>query len=150
MKIGLAADHRGYKLKEKLKLYLQEKGIEIVDVGTSNFDRVDYPSIAKSLCEKVLSKEADYGIAICGTGIGMSIACNKVKGIFCGKISSIKEAKLCKKHNNCNIIALSGTLNSFKAKMMVKKYLKEDFSNEESYSRRIKQLEEIEDNFNER
>ena len=144
MKIGLVADHRGYKLKEILKLFLQEKGYEIVDLGTNNFDRVDYPLLAESLCKKITEDEVTCGIAVCGTGIGMSIACNKVKGIFCGKVSSIKEAKLCKEHNNCNVIALSGTIPSFKAKLIVKKFLKEEFLNEEPYKNRIKQLEQIE------
>lgn len=144
MKIGLVADHRGYKLKEILKLYLQEKGYEVVDLGTNNFDRVDYPLLAESLCKKIIEEEVTYGIAICGTGIGMAIACNKVNGIYCGKVNSIKEAQLCKEHNNCNVIALSGKMNSYKAKLIVKKFLKEEFFNEEPYTSRIKQLEQIE------
>lgn len=144
MKVGLVADHRGYKLKETLKVYLQEKGYEILDLGTNNFDRVDYPLFAETLCEKIKSKEVDLGVAICGTGIGMSIACNKVNGIYCGKVNSIKEAKLIKEHNNCNCIALSGKIGSLKAKMIVKRFLKSEFLNDEVYNNRLKQIEEIE------
>lgn len=79
MKICLGSDHRGYKLKEIMKVYLQEKGYEIIDVGTKNFDRVDFPDYCFSLCQKVVNKDAEIGILFCGTGIGMSIAANKVK-----------------------------------------------------------------------
>lgn len=145
MKVGLVADHRGYKLKEVLKLYLQEKGYEIIDLGTNNFERVDYPLLAESLCKKITEKEVDYGIALCGTGIGMSIACNKVNGIICGKVSTIKEAKLCKEHNNCNVIAMSGKINKIKAKIMVTKFLKSKPIEEEPYITRNRQLKEIEE-----
>lgn len=144
MKIGLVADHRGYKLKEILKLYLQVKGYEIEDLGTNNFERIDYPLLAESLCKKVITNEVTYGIAICGTGIGMDIACNKVNGIFCGKINTLKEAKLCKEHNNCNVIALSGNMWKYKAKKIVMRFLKTEFLDDEVYKNRIKQLEGIE------
>lgn len=144
MKIGLAADHCGYKLKEILKIYLQEKGYETKDFGTNSFERVDYPILAETLCKAITSKEVEYGIAVCGTGIGMSIACNKVHGIYCGKVTTLKEARLCKEHNNCNVIALSGEMCSFKAKTIVNKYLKTSFIDEEVYKNRIRELERIE------
>ena len=106
MKICLGSDHRGYKLKEIIKVYLQEKGYEIIDVGTKNFDRVDFPDYCFSLCQKVVNKDAEIGILFCGTGIGMTIAANKVKGIYCARITNVKEAKLAKEHNDANVIVL--------------------------------------------
>lgn len=144
MKIGLSADHRGYKLKEILKVYLQEKGYEIEDFGTSDFERIDFPEFAFSLCEKVISQDVDFGIAICGTGIGMSIACNKVKGIYCAKVSTIKEAKYARAHNDANVLAISGKMNHIKAKMIVKKFIKTELDSEETYKNRIMQIKKYE------
>lgn len=107
MKIGIASDHRGYETKEKLKDYFK-KTYEIIDYGTNSEDRVDYPKYGIKLGEKVASKEVEYGIAICGSAIGISIACNKVKGIRCGKVNTIKEAIHAKENDYVNIIAISG------------------------------------------
>ena len=145
MKIGLAADHRGYKLKEKLKVFLQEKGYEIVDVGTFNFERTDFPLLAEKLCKKLKENVVSYGIAICGTGIGMSIACNKIHGIYCAKVDSIKDAKMAKEHNNCNVISIKGKMCSLKAKTIVSKFLKTDFNtDDEKYKERFDQIIKIE------
>lgn len=144
MKIGLAADHRGYKLKEQIKVFLQEKGYEIEDYGTENFDRVDYPIYAQKLCKDIVEKEIDFGITVCGTGIGMSIACNKIKGIYCAKVNSIKEAKLSRQHNDANVIAIKGNMFVFKAKAIVKKFLKETPLEDEVYERRINQVKKME------
>ena len=107
MKIGIANDHRGYKLKLKLVDYLKKKGYEVIDYGTDSTVSVDYPDYGILLGEKVRDKEVDYGIAICGSGIGISIACNKVKGVRCAKVNNTREAKLCRQDNNANIIALN-------------------------------------------
>ena len=107
MKIGISSDHRGYKTKEKLKEYLKDK-YEIIDYGTHSEERVDYPKYGIILGEKVRDKMVDYGIAICGSAIGISIACNKVKGIRCGKINTKEEAIHAKTNDFVNIIALSG------------------------------------------
>lgn len=144
MRIGLVADHRGYKLKGILNVYLQEKGIETKDLGTNSFERVDFPLLAEKLCKSIKEEELDLGIAICGTGIGMSIACNKVSGIYCAKVSTIKEAKLSKEHNNANVLAISGEMSTLKAKLIVKKFIKANFSEEEVYKNRFKQIERIE------
>ena len=87
MKLGFASDHRGYKLKNELTEYFKNK-YEIVDVGTYSTDSCDYPDYAKKLGELVLDKKVDFGVAICGTGIGISIACNKIKGIYCAKVDN--------------------------------------------------------------
>ena len=90
MKIGIASDHRGYKLKEFLKNHLD---YEMIDYGTTSEESVDYPDFGISLGEAVAKGNTDLGIAICGSGIGISIACNKVKGIRCAKVSNKQEAK---------------------------------------------------------
>lgn len=107
MKIGLASDHRGYETKEKLKQYFKNK-YEIVDYGTNSTKRTDYPKYGILLGEKVATKEVEYGIAICGSAIGISIACNKVKGIRCGKVNTVKEAIHAKENDFVNVIAISG------------------------------------------
>ena len=107
MKIGIASDHKGYKTKEKLKKYFENK-YEIIDYGTNSEERTDYPIYGIKLGEKVRDKEVEYGIAICGSAIGISIACNKVKGIRCGKINTVKEAIHAKTHDHVNVIAISG------------------------------------------
>ncbi|MGM9849525.1 MAG: RpiB/LacA/LacB family sugar-phosphate isomerase [Bacilli bacterium] len=107
MKIGIASDHKGYETKEKLKNYFGKK-YEIIDYGTNSTERTDYPIYGIKIGEKVRDKEVDYGIAICGSAIGISIACNKVKGIRCGKVNTVKEAIHAKTHDHVNVIAISG------------------------------------------
>ena len=107
MRIGIANDHRGVYAKEIISKYLIEKGYGVVNYGTDTKDAVDFPDYAYKLGKGVLNKEVDLGIAICGTGIGMSIALNKMKGIYCAKVSKESEAVLSKAHNNANVIAIS-------------------------------------------
>ena len=106
--IAIGCDHGGYKLKEELKKYLTENGLEYNDLGTFSEERVDYPNIAKAVSKEVQDKKAEFGILICKTGIGMSIAANKFKGIRCAVCHSEDDAKYAKLHNNANILALSG------------------------------------------
>lgn len=106
MKIAIGADHGGYKLKEEIKKYLEEKEIECLDFGTNSEERVDYPVIAKAVCESVQEKGADFGIVICKTGYGMSIVANKFKGIRCATCYNEESAKFAKLHNNINVLAL--------------------------------------------
>ena len=108
MKIAVAADHGGYKLKEKVKEHLLERGIEVEDLGTHSEESVDYPIYGKLCGEAVASGQADLGVVVCGTGIGISIAANKVHGIRCGLCTSVEMAHLTKQHNNANILALRG------------------------------------------
>lgn len=108
MKIAIAADHGGYKLKEKVKEHLLERGIEVEDLGTHSEESVDYPIYGKLCGEAVASGQADLGVVVCGTGIGISIAANKVHGIRCGLCTSVEMAHLTKQHNNANILALGG------------------------------------------
>lgn len=106
MKIGLSADHGGCNLKDRIKMHLEARGIEVVDYGTNGSESVDYPDYGKLLAHKVLDMEVDLGIAICGTGIGIGIAANKVKGIRCANVSDTYSAKMARRHNDCNMISL--------------------------------------------
>ena len=139
MKIALASDHRGYTLKQELIEKLKNN-YEIIDLGTNSEESVDFPQYGIALGEAIRDKKADLGIAICGTGIGISIAANKVKGIMCAKISNEEEARLAKEHNNANIIAISGNLDKEKALKMIEIFLNTTPNREEKYQRRIEQI----------
>lgn len=108
MRIGIANDHRGVETKQKLTEYLTNKGYDVVNYGTDTTDRVDYTTYGFLIGEKVASHEVDYGIAICGSAIGISIACNKVKGVRCGKINNVDEAIHGKERDFINVAAISG------------------------------------------
>ncbi|MCQ2551642.1 MAG: ribose 5-phosphate isomerase B [Clostridia bacterium] len=108
MIIALASDHGGFELKEKIKEHLEDRGYQIMDLGTNSNDSVHYPVYGRLCAETVASGEADLGVVCCGTGIGISIAANKVKGIRCGLCTSVEMAHLTKQHNNANMIALGG------------------------------------------
>ena len=145
MKIAIASDHKGYHLKVTLITYLKKKGFEIIDLGTDSVLSTDYPKYAFLLGEIISKKEAEYGIVICGTGIGISIACNKVKGIRCAKVDNIKEAELTRLHNDANVLALNGGMMSFKAKDIIDVFFKTNFSNEERHVKRLKMIEDYEE-----
>lgn len=148
MKIGIASDHRGVFLKASLVEYLRHQGHEVVDYGTESTDpdTVFFPEYATKLAKGILDSEVVYGIAICGTGIGMSIALNKFKGIYCAKVNSINEAVLCREHNDANVIALSADINLELVKSMVDKFLTTSPSSVERYGKRIRMIKDIEDN----
>lgn len=110
MKIALASDHGGFELKEIIKKKLQEKGYEILDLGTNSEESVDYPSFGKACGEAVSTGQAEKGIVCCGTGIGISIAANKVKGIRCALCTSTNMAEMTRKHNDSNILAMGGRI----------------------------------------
>lgn len=136
MKISIANDHNGVKIKENLKKYLVGLGHEIIDFGSNEGENADYPDYAFKVGKSVVSNETNLGILICGTGIGMSIACNKVNGVRCAKVSNIEEARLTKQHNNANVIAISSKCPMWKLKKMVKVFIETPFSNEERHIRR--------------
>lgn len=105
-KIIIGSDHAGFNLKNKLIQFIENKGIEIDDAGTYSTESCDYPKIAKEVAEKISSKEYEKGILVCGTGIGMSIAANKIKGIRAAVVSDTCSAKMSRMHNNSNILCL--------------------------------------------
>ncbi|MGN1334639.1 MAG: ribose 5-phosphate isomerase B [Anaerovoracaceae bacterium] len=108
LKIAIASDHGGFALKEKVKEHLLKRGFSVEDLGTYSEESVDYPVYGKACGEAVASGKADLGVVICGTGIGISIAANKIKGIRCGLCTSVEMAHLTKQHNNANMLALGG------------------------------------------
>lgn len=106
MKVAIGCDHAGYELKEKVKAKLTNDGYEVVDVGTNSTDSVDYPIFGKAVGEKVATDECERGIAICGTGIGISIACNKVKGVRAALCNTEHLAEMSREHNDANVLCL--------------------------------------------
>lgn len=106
MKITIGSDHGGVNLKEEIKKLLFEMEIEVNDVGTFGAEAIDYPEIAKKVADSVVSGECDRGIVLCGTGIGISIAANKVKGIRAALCHDIFSAKMSREHNNANVLAM--------------------------------------------
>lgn len=142
MKIGIASDHRGYRAKELLKEYLDD--YDIIDYGTDSDESVDFPIYATRLGKAIVNGDVDLGIAICGTGIGMSICLNKIKGVYCAKVSNESEAILCKSHNNANVIAMSEDIDFDNMKVIVDKFIETPFSNVNKYIRRNDMIRDIE------
>ncbi len=106
--IVLRADHGGYLLKEEVKKFLDGKGVQYIDCGCYNGESVDYPDMAKAACEKIQSGEAEKGIIFCGSGIGISMAANKMKGIRCCVCSDTFSAKYTRLHNDANVLSMGG------------------------------------------
>lgn len=106
MKVAIGSDHAGYDYKEMIKKYLEEKGFEVIDKGTYSNERTDYPVYAEKVAKAVANGEADRGILICGTGIGMSITANKIKGVRAALCPNDFMAKMARKHNNSNVLCL--------------------------------------------
>ena len=145
MKIGIANDHRGLETKQKLTKYLSEKGYNVVNYGTDTEERVDYTTYGFILGEKVTSNEVDYGIAICGSAIGISIACNKVKGVRCGKVNNVEEAIHGKEKDFINVIALSGMFPIEENIKIVDAFLEsEENTTDPAYKKRVEQITEYE------
>jgi ribose 5-phosphate isomerase B len=144
MKIGIASDHRGYHLKQQIKEYLAEKGYNVVDYGTNSTDSVDYSDFGFILGKKLVEKEYDLGIGICGTGIGISIACNKVKGVRCAKVDNSEEAVLARSHNNANIVAINSRKDFKEVKLIVNNFIETDFSSDKRHLQRIRKITKYE------
>lgn len=109
-KIVIASDHAGYFLKEKIKNFLQEKNYQVLDVGCYSCESVDYPEYAAKAIEKILNKEVEYGVLICGTGMGMSIFANRFPGIRAALCHEPFSAKMSRLHNNANVLVLGGRI----------------------------------------
>ena len=146
MNIGIANDHRGLAVKQYLTEYLTELGYNVIDYGTDSEEPADFPDYAKKLGLGIVSREVDLGIAICGTGIGMSIALNKMKGVYCAKVSTQSEAALCKAHNNANSIAISEEMDRTLMKEVIKTFIETPFSNIDRYKLRNDKIKDIEEN----
>ena len=146
MNIGITNDHRGLQVKQFLTEYLTELGYNVIDYGTDSEEPADFPDYAKKLGLALIAKEADLGIAICGTGIGMSITLNKMKGVYCAKVSTQSEAALSKSHNDANAIAISEEMDRELMKNVIKTFIETPFSNIDRYKIRNNKIKDIEAN----
>ena len=136
--IALGCDSAGFALMKEIKAHLSRKGLEFKDFGTYNEDSVDYPLYAEKVAKSVLSGEATKGILVCGSGIGISIAANRFKGIRCALAHDVFSAKSTRDHNDSNILALGGwVVGKGLALEIVDAWLTTPFSNEERHARRI-------------
>lgn len=128
MKIAIAADHGGFELKKVIIAHLENLGHNVINLGTDTPDSVDYPDFAEKCAKAVLEDNVDFGIVVCGTGIGISIAANKINGIRCALCTSPETAALAKQHNNANIISLGGrTTDNDTAIKIVDAYISAEF-----------------------
>ena len=129
MKLSIGSDHAGYDLKKQIFEYLQKEGHVVIDQGTYNKDSVDYPDFAKLVVKDVQDNEADYGILVCYTGIGMSMAANKARGIRAALVGKVEDAVLTREHNNANVLCLSAKNTSVEdAFEIVKAFLSTEFA----------------------
>ncbi len=145
MKIAIGSDHAGFDLKELIKNHLQEKGIDVIDVGTHTKESVDYPVFGEKVAETVQKREADFGIVICGTGIGISISANKVKGIRAALCTNEYMARMARKHNDANVLALGArVLGTDLALSIVDTFLSTEFEGGR-HERRVHLIEKIEE-----
>ena len=144
MKIAIGCDHGGFHLKEKIKEYLSAREIEVKDKGTYSEERVDFPLYAEKVAEAVTGKEADLGILCCGTGIGMSIAANKVKGIRAAVVGDCFSAKATREHNDSNILCLGERVTEEElALKILDEWLNAEFEGDR-HIERLNQLADIE------
>lgn len=129
MKVSIASDHAGFEEKELLRPYLEELGHEVIDRGPSSDDRVDYPDFAALVAADVASGAADRGVLVCGTGIGMAVAANKVHGIRAANVTSAEFAQLAREHNDANIVTVSGRFVTDEVnRAIVKTFLETEFA----------------------
>lgn len=143
-KIALAADHAGYEEKEKLKKTLDEMGIQYDDFGTTSTDSVDYPDYARKVAEGVSRGDYDQGMLVCGSGTGMAIAANKVKGVRAAVAWSPEIARLAREHNDANVLSIAARFTpDNEVKDIVKAWVEADFQGGR-HARRVEKMEEIE------
>lgn len=141
--IAIGSDHGGFDLKEAVKKHLEQRGFEVKDLGTYSKDSCDYPVFGKAVANEVANGNAEKGIVVCTTGIGISIAANKVKGVRCALCSDSLTAKMTRLHNNANVLAMGGgIIGENLAKEIVDVFLDTEFSGEERHQRRIDLIED--------
>lgn len=143
-KVVLGADHGGYELKNRIGKYLESRGYEIIDMGVNSSDSVDYPDMAEKTALEFLKGRYEFGVVCCGTGIGISISANKVKGIRCALPQNIFAAKMSKEHNNANMIAFGGRIEYHESvEDMVEAYISAEFGGGR-HDRRVQKIMAIE------
>lgn len=142
MNLYIGSDHAGYSMKNSLKEYLIGAGHDVVDLGAFSEDSIDYPDIAREVSEKVLENPGAFGVLVCGTGIGMQMTANKLKGIRATVATNEGMAEMSRKHNDANVITLGGRTTDLElAKKIVDKFLSTEFENEERHVRRVNKIE---------
>ncbi len=144
MKIAIASDHAGYALKQQILEHLENQGVQTADFGCGG-EPVDYPVYAEKVCRAVAAGEYDRGILICGTGIGMSIAANKIHGIRAALCGDCYSAAMSRQHNDANVLCIGGRVTGSElALRIVDTYLNTEFSHGESHTRRLALIEKLE------
>lgn len=148
MKVAIGSDHGGVRLREEIKQIVISLGHEVEDLGCDCADSVDYPDYALEVCERVVSGQADRGILICGTGIGMSIAANKIPGIRCALVHDLFSAKATREHNDSNVLAMGErVIGSGVAAEIARVWLETEFSREARHEGRVSKVKSIEDKY---
>lgn len=148
LRIAIGCDHSAIDLKDAVVRFLKEENYPVTDCGTFGCESVDYPDFAEKVCQEVLDNKADRGIVICSTGIGISIAANKVPGIRCALLGDVYSAKLTREHNDANVMALGSKVTGVGlALMIVETFLQTDFSSLARHQKRIDKISQIEKNY---
>jgi len=142
MNLYIGSDHGGYEMKNLLKKHLEDAGHDVLDLGSFSEDSVDYPDIAREVCEKIMENPESFGVLVCGTGIGMQMTANKIPGIRATVATDENMAEMSRKHNDANVITLGGRTTDIElAKKIVDKFLSTSFEKEERHVRRVKKIE---------
>lgn len=143
--IAIGSDHAGFKIKESIKDFFQREGIDYKDFGTNSTESVDYPEFARKVSESVAEFESEKGILVCGTGIGVCIAANKIKGIRAALCHNVNYARMARKHNDANVLCLGGRENTEEESIeIVKAFLATDFEGGR-HSNRLSQITKLEE-----
>lgn len=144
MKIAIGADHAGFELKQKVRSMLEQQGHKVIDEGTVSNESVDYPDFARKVAHDVSEGRAEFGVLVCGSGIGMAITANKVVGIRAANVCNMTEAELSREHNNANVIAIGARfMDEKKAEEIVNKFLHTSFAGGR-HERRVEKIAEVE------
>lgn len=144
MRVAIGSDHAGYKLKNELKVFLEEKGFDLIDIGTDSEKLVDYPDFAEKVAFPVSSGEVKFGIAICGSGIGMAIAANKISGVRAANCNNVTLARLSREHNDANVLTLGARfVDTDLAREIVDVWLGTDFAGGR-HTVRVEKITELE------
>ena len=144
MKIGIGSDHAGFLNKKKLIAHLRAKGHEVIDYGTESEESTDYPDYALLIGKAVSRGEVEKGVLACGTGVGMSIAANKVRGVRAAAVQCVEAARLSRQHNDANIICVGSRVNTYdEIEKMIDTWLDTEFEGGERHVRRIEKIAEL-------
>jgi ribose 5-phosphate isomerase B len=145
MKIALGSDHAGFELKQKVHEHLEKDGFQVNDLGTTSTESVDYPDFAQKVAHEVAQGRSDFGVLVCGSGIGMSITANKVAGIRAANVSDEQDARLSREHNNANVLAIGARIiGEEKAMKLVDIFLNTSFAGGR-HERRVEKIAKIEE-----